>query len=55
MLRIREHDLGLDGIVAVAAEKCKSFGIDAEYEFSKKHRRRSPPIRIDENTLTRDV
>ena len=55
MLRIREHDLGLDGIVAVAAEKCKSFGIDAEYEFSKKHRRRRPPIRIDENTLTRDV
>ena len=40
MLRIREDDLGLDGIVAVAAEKCKSFGIDAEYEFSKKHRRR---------------
>ena len=55
MLRIREDDLGLDGIVAVAAEKCKSFGIDAEYEFSKKHRRRRPPLRIDENTNNANV
>ena len=50
MLRIRENNLVLDDIVTVVAEKCKSFGIDAEYEFSKKHRPRRPPIRIDKNT-----
>ena len=50
MVRIREDNVGLEGIVAVAAERCKSFGIDVEYEFSKKHRPREPPKRIDENT-----
>ncbi|CAB4023525.1 Hypothetical predicted protein [Paramuricea clavata] len=50
MIRIREDDLGLDGIVTAAVEKCNSFGIDAEYEFSKMHRPRRPPRHIDENT-----
>jgi hypothetical protein len=27
MIRIREDDLGLDGIVTAAVEKCNSFGI----------------------------
>ena len=55
MVRIREDDLGLDGIVAAAVEKCNSFGIDAEYEFSKKHRPRRPPRRIDENADNANV
>ena len=50
MVRIREDIVGLEGIVAAAAERCKSFGIDLEDEFSKKHRPRKPPKRIDENT-----
>ena len=50
MIRIHEDNVGLEGIVAAAGEKCKSFGIDIEYEFSKKHRPRKPPKRIDENT-----
>ena len=49
MLCIREDNLGLEGIVTVAAEKFKSFGIDAEYEFSKKHPPRRPPICIGKN------
>ena len=52
MLHIREDDLGLNGIVKAAEQKCESFGIDAQYEFSKKHRPRRPPSRIDENTET---
>ena len=55
MIRIREDDLGLDGIVTAAVEKCKSFGIDAEYEFSKKHRPRRPPRRIDVNAENANV
>ena len=50
MVRIREDNVGLEGIVAAAADKCKSYGIDVEYEFSKKHRSRKLPKRIDENT-----
>lgn len=48
MLRIRNDEVGLDGIITAAVEKC-SFGIDAHYEFSKKQSRRRPPRRIDEN------
>ena len=38
MLHIREDDraIGLNGIVKAAEQKCESFGIDAQYEFSKK-------------------
>ena len=50
MVCIHEDNVGLKGIVAATAERCKSFGIDVEYEFSKKHRPREPPKRIDENT-----
>ena len=50
MLRIREDNVGLDGIISAAADKCKSVGIDVDYEFLKKHRRRKLPKRFDENT-----
>ena len=49
MLRIRGDEIGLNGIITAALEKSTSFGIDAHYEFSKKHRPRQPPRRIDEN------
>ena len=52
MLHIRDDDLGLNGIVIATEQKCESFGIDAQYEFSKKHRPRRPPSRIDENADT---
>ena len=51
MLHIRKDDLGLNSIVKAAEQKCESFGIDAQYEFSK-HRPRRPPSCIDENTET---
>ena len=50
MVRIREDNVDLESTVAAAADKCKSYGTDAEYEFSKKQRPRKPPKRIDENT-----
>lgn len=49
MLRIRDDEVGLNGIITAALEKSNSFGIDAHYEFSKKHRPRQPSRRIDEN------
>ena len=39
----------MNGIITAALEKSTSFGIDAHYEFSKKHRPRQLPRRIDEN------
>ena len=55
MLRIRNDDVGLDGIITAAVEKCSSFGIDVQYEFSKKHRPRRQPRRIDENADNRVI
>ena len=40
MLRIRDDEVGLNGIITAAPEKSTSFGIDAHYEFSKKCRSR---------------
>ena len=39
--------VGLEGIVAAVADKRKSFGIDIEYKFSKKHHLQKPPKYID--------
>ena len=50
MVRIREDNVARKCIVAAAEERCKSFGIDVEYEFLKKHRPRKPPKRIYQNT-----
>ena len=49
ILLIRNDEIGLDGILKLAVEKCRSFGIDPLYEFSKNHRPRKVPKRIDEN------
>ena len=49
MLRIRHDEVGLNGIITASLEKSSSFGVDAHYEFSKKHRLRRPPRNIDEN------
>lgn len=38
LIRIRRDDLAMDVIITAAVDKCQSFGIDPEYEFSKKHR-----------------
>ena len=49
ILRMRNDEVGLDGILTLAVEKCKSFGIGPFYEFAKKHRPRKAPLRIDEH------
>ena len=49
MLRMREDDVAMEGIISAATEKCKSYGINVEYEFSKRHRPRRAPARFDEN------
>ena len=40
MLRIRDDEVGLNRIITAALEKSNPSGIDAHYEFSKKHRPR---------------
>ena len=46
MLRIRDDEVGLNGIITAALEKSTSFGFDAHYEFSKKHRPRQPRFKM---------
>ena len=49
MLRIRKDSVDLEGILSAAVDKCKPFGIDVDYGFMKKHRRRNPPKLFDDN------
>ncbi|CAB4005266.1 zinc finger MYM-type 1-like [Paramuricea clavata] len=45
LLRMREDDVAMEGIISAATEKCESYGINVEYEFSKRHRpRRHLPV-----------
>ncbi|CAB4017344.1 zinc finger MYM-type 1-like [Paramuricea clavata] len=49
MLRMREDDVAMEGIISAATGKCESYGINVEYEFSKRHRPRRASARFDEN------
>ena len=55
MIQMRNDETGTDGIISAAIQKCESTGLDPVYEYSKKHRLRRPPKRIDDCNETSGI
>ena len=53
--RMRQDEDSVNNLFSVAQDKCEQNGIDCKYEFSKKHRPRRPPRRLDDAPATAAV
>ncbi|CAF4066398.1 unnamed protein product, partial [Rotaria sordida] len=48
----RSNEINLNNLVLISEKMTKKYGIDPESEFSRKHRKRKPPKRLDDNLQT---
>jgi hypothetical protein len=48
----RSNETNLNNLITVAEKKASTYGTDADYEFSRKHRIRKRPKRFDDNPRT---
>ncbi|CAF4097276.1 unnamed protein product [Rotaria sordida] len=48
----RSNEINLNNLVLISEKMTKKYGIDPESEFSRKHRKRKPPKRLDDNPQT---
>ncbi|CAF4705145.1 unnamed protein product, partial [Rotaria sp. Silwood2] len=48
----RSNEVNLNNIITVSDELAKKYGIDPDEEFHRKHRKRRPPKKLDDNPQT---
>src|SRR5690349_1060461 len=48
----RSNEINLNNLIITSEKLAKKYGIDPESEFNRKHRRRRPPRRLDDNPQT---
>ncbi|CAF4027517.1 unnamed protein product [Adineta steineri] len=45
----RSNEINLNNLILISEKKSKTYGVDPEIEFSRKHRIKKPPKRLDDN------
>ena len=48
----RSNEINLNNLIIISESMAKKYGIDPEFEFNHKHRRRKPPKRLDDYPQT---
>ena len=48
----RSNEVNLDNIIAIGEKLAKQYGINPDDEFNRKHRKRRPPKKLDDNPET---